>query len=218
MASYCAKRRVFHVPIIPCFCHFATLIPHFSANLHLCIFPNIPANAAFSFVLPESDLRDIAPDVPASAAFSFKFLTSDLRGIAPTFRQAPLFLSKFSQAICVASPRRSGKRRFLGKKSSKDVTRRTGIHAQHIFPDASLLFFVLFSNRTKASLSHATNFKNYTGNSSIISDNSGLSGVNAGSHYIFLPKNYENGNFVCFGISLPSFAVKFLARSALSRA
>ncbi len=76
-----------------------------------------------------------------------------------TFRQAPLFLSKFSQAICVASPRRSDKRRFLGKKSSKDVTRRTGIHAQHISPDASLLFFVLFSNRTKASLSHATNFK-----------------------------------------------------------
>ena len=197
MASYCAKRRVFHVPIIPCFCHFATLIPHFSANLHLCIFPNIPANAAFSFVLPESDLRDIAPDVPASAAFSFKVLTSDLRGIAP---------------------RCSGKRRFLGKKALKDVTRRTGIHAQHIFPDASLLFFVLFSNRTKASLSHATNFKNYTGNSSIISDNSGLSGVNAGSHYIFLPKSYENGNFVCFGISLPSFAVKFLARSALPRA
>ena len=94
MASYCAKRRVFHVPIIPCFCHFATLIPHFSANLHLCIFPNIPANAAFSFVLPESDLRDIAPDVPASAAFSFKVLTSDLRGIAPTFRQAPLFGQK----------------------------------------------------------------------------------------------------------------------------
>ena len=76
-----------------------------------------------------------------------------------TFRQTPLFLSYFPQAICVASPRRSGKRRFLGKKSSKDVTRRTGIHAQHIFPDASLLFFVLFSNRTKASLSHATNFK-----------------------------------------------------------
>lgn len=60
--------------------------------------------------------------------------------------------------------------------------------------------------------------KNYTGNSSIISDNNGFSGVNAGSHYIFLPKSCENGNFVCFGVSLPSFAVKFLARSALSRA
>ena len=60
--------------------------------------------------------------------------------------------------------------------------------------------------------------KNYTGNSSVISDNSGLSGVNVGSHYIFLPKSYENGNFVCFGISLPSFAVNFLARSALPRA
>ena len=60
--------------------------------------------------------------------------------------------------------------------------------------------------------------KNHTGNSSIIFDNSGFSGVNAGSHYIFLPKSYENGNFVCFGISLPSFAVKFLARSASSYA
>lgn len=83
--------------------------------------------------------------------------------LPPMFRQAPLFLSKFSQAICVASPRRSGKRRFLGKKSSKDVTRRTGLLAQHIFPDASLLFFVLFSNKTKTSLSHATNFKKLYG-------------------------------------------------------
>jgi len=69
MASYCAKRRFFHVPIIPCFCHFATLIPHFSANLHLRIIPNVPASAAFSFRVPTSNLRDIAPDVPASAAF-----------------------------------------------------------------------------------------------------------------------------------------------------
>ena len=113
----------------------------------------------------------------------------------------------------MASPRRSGKRRFLGKKkSSKDVTRRTGIHAQrHLSRRVSLILF--YSPIKKLSLSHITNFKNYTGNSSIISDNSGLSGVNAGSHYIFLPKSYENGNFVCFGISLPSFAVKFLARS-----
>lgn len=197
MASYCAKRRVFHVPIIPCFCHFATLIPHFSANLHLCIFPNIPANAAFSFVLPESDLRDIAPDVPASAAFSFKVLTSDLRGIAP---------------------RCSGKRRFLGKKALKDVTRRTGLLAQHIFPDASLFFLFCSPIKQKPHYLMLQISKNYTGNSSIIFDNSGFSGVNAGSHYIFLPKSYENGNFVCFGISLPSFAVKFLARSALSRA
>ena len=95
MASYCAKRRVFHVPIIPCFCHFATLIPHFSANLHLCIFPNIPANAAFSFVLPESDLRDIATDVPASAAFSFqRYHKRSAWHCPPMFRQAPLFGQK----------------------------------------------------------------------------------------------------------------------------
>ena len=94
MASYCAKRRVFHVPIIPCFCHFATLIPHFSANLHLCIFPNIPANAAFSFVLPESDLRDIAPDVPASAAFYFRVPTSNPRDIAPDVPASAAFWAK----------------------------------------------------------------------------------------------------------------------------
>ena len=60
-------------------------------------------------------------------------------------------------------PRCSGKRRFLGKKALKDVTRRTGLLAQHIFPDASLLFFVLFSNKTKTPLSHATNFKKLYG-------------------------------------------------------
>ena len=94
MASYCAKRRVFHVPIIPCFCHFATLIPHFSANLHLCIFPNVPAGAAFSFKVPTSDLRGIAPDVPASAAFSFRDPTSNLRGIAPDVPASAAFWAK----------------------------------------------------------------------------------------------------------------------------
>lgn len=105
-----------------------------------------------------------------------------------TFRQTPLFLSYFPKAICVTLPPRcsgkrrffsrsshkqsawhrprcSGKRRFLGKKALKDVTRRIGLLAQHIFSDASLLFFVLFSNKTKTSLSHATNFKKLYGKS-----------------------------------------------------
>ena len=158
-----------------------------------------------------------------------------------TFRQTPLFLSYFPKAICVTlppmfrqaplflfsvttsdlrgiAPRCSGKRRFLGKKALKDVTRRTGLLAQHIFPDASLFFLFCSPIKQKPHYLMLQISKNYTGNSSIIFDNSGFSGVNAGSHYIFLPKSYENGNFVCFGISLPSFAVKFLARSALSRA
>lgn len=81
-----------------------------------------------------------------------------------TFRQTPLFLSYFPKAICVTLPPRcSGKRRFLGKKALKDVTRRIGLLAQHIFSDVSLLFFVLFSNKTKTSLSHATNFKKLYG-------------------------------------------------------
>ena len=58
--------------IIPCFCHFATLIPHFSANLHLCIIPNVPTSTAFSFKVLTSDLRGIATDVPTSAAFYFQ--------------------------------------------------------------------------------------------------------------------------------------------------
>ena len=123
MASYCAKRRVFHVPIIPCFCHFATLIPHFSANLHLCIFPNIPANAAFYFVLPESDLH----------------------GIAPTFRQAPLFLSEFPQAICVASPPMFRQAPLFGQKSVKRCNAAYwASRAAHLSRRVSLIFcFVL---------------------------------------------------------------------------
>ena len=76
-----------------------------------------------------------------------------------TFRQAPLFFRTSHKQSAWHRPRCSGKRRFLGKKALKDVTRRTGLLAQHIFPDASLLFFVLFSNKAKTSLSHATNFK-----------------------------------------------------------
>ena len=127
-----------------------------STPLHL---PKRSGKRRFSFGLPTSNLHGIAPTFRQAPLFISEFPQALCVTLPPMFRQAPLFLSKFSQAICVASPRRSGKRRFLGKKSSKDVTRRTGIHAQHIFPDASLLFFVLFSNRTKASLSHATNFK-----------------------------------------------------------
>ena len=135
------QKRVFHVPIIPCFCHFATLIPHFSANLHLCIFPNIPASAAF------------LSDFPQAICMA-----------SPRCSGKRRFFSRSSHKQSAwHRPRCSGKRRFLGKKALKDVTRRTGLLAQHIFPDASLLFFVLFSNKTKTSLSHATNFKKLYG-------------------------------------------------------
>ena len=194
MASYCAKRRVFHVPIIPCFCHFATLIPHFSANLHLCIFPNIPANAAFSFVLPESDLRDIATDVPASAAFSFKVLTSDLRDIAPDVPASAAFsFQRYHKRSAWHCPPMFRQAPLFGQKSVKRCNAAYwASRAAHLSRRVSLFLFCSPIKQKPHYLMLQIS-KNYTGNSSIIFDNSGFSGVNAGSHYIFCPKVTKMG-------------------------
>ena len=62
-----------------------------STPLHL---PKRSGKRRFSFVLPESNPRDIAPDVPASAAFSLGVPTSNLRGIAPDVPASAAFWAK----------------------------------------------------------------------------------------------------------------------------